>query len=120
MTADVGPGATLPALVALLKYKPGWSFKIAGPYGRFLCVLARTPDSQHPQRERTTQHQFEIPDWDIDGRTPTRWIFDCLLLCELHEAGEFMQIGEMRPFYPHHQDEGSPYELVDRTEEPCP
>jgi len=107
-------------LVASIRYKPGWRFKIAGPLNGSLCIFATTPDSQHPERERTTQHQFEIPDFEADGRTPARWIFDCLLLCEQHETGEFFQIGPDRPFFPHHQDEGSPYVIVDRTETPCP
>lgn len=110
----------LPALVGAIRYKPGWTFKIAGPLGSMLCVFARTPDSQHPGTERTTQHQFKIPNWDLDGRTPSRWIFDCLLLCELHETGEFFQVGNHRPFYPNHQDEGSPYELVERSEPSWP
>lgn len=111
----------LPAgLAAALRYKPGWSFKVAGPLGSMLCIFATTDDSQHPGTQRTTQHQFTIPDFEDDGRTPTRWVFDCLLLCELHEAGEFFQVAETRPFYPHHQDEGSPYVLVDRSEPPCP
>lgn len=101
----------LAAVVASLRYKPGWTFKIAGPLGRYLCVFAATPDSHHPERPRTTQHQFEIPDEIEDVE---RWLFDCLLLCELHEAGEFFEVAGRRPFYPNHQDEGSPYELVDR------
>lgn len=109
----------LAGLVASLRYKPGWTFKVGGPLGRYLCIFATTDDSQKPG-QRTTQHQFEIPDWDLDGRTPQRFVFDCLLLCELHEAGEFFQVGDTRPFFPHHQDEGSPYVLVDRSEHPCP
>lgn len=106
----------LAGLVAVLRYKPGWSFKIAGPLGSMFCVFATTPDSGHPERVRTTQHQFLIPDFELDGRTPVRWVFDCLLLCELHEVGEFFRVANERPFFPHHQDEGSPYELVDRSE----
>lgn len=107
---------SLAGLVAALSYKPGWTFKIAGPLGSMLCVYAITDDSQRPGAKRTTQHQFAIPDFELDGRTPQRWVFDCLLLCELHETGEFFQVGADRPFYPHHQDEGSPYVLVDRSE----
>lgn len=101
-------------LVAGISYKPGWTFKLGGPLGRYLCVFATTPDSQQPSRQRTTQHMFELP--DVTGRELVRWVFDRLLLCELHEAGEFFTVDGSRPFYPHHQDEGSPYELVDRTE----
>lgn len=103
-------------LVSRLAYKPGWTFKIAGPLGGYLCVFARTPDSHHPDHQRTTQHMFEIPAGLIDVRTATRWIFDQLLLCELHEAGEFLAVDGRRPFYPNHQDEGSPYDLVERSE----
>lgn len=104
---------TIQELAASLSYKPGWKFKAGGPGGRSLCVFATTPDSNDPTRERTTQHMFEMPD-DCDD--PVRWAFDSLLLAELHEAGEFFTVDGFRPFFPYHQDEGSPYELVDRRE----
>lgn len=108
---EVGAGPCgLAPLLAQLRYKPGWSFRLGGPNNRFLCVFARTLDSHQPDRERTTQHMFEIP-----ADATVRWVFDQVLLAELHEAGEFFQVGDHRPFYPHHQDEGSPYELVERT-----
>lgn len=102
--------------VSRLTYKPGWKFKIGGPGNTFLCVFARTPDSNNTATERTTQHMFKLPDPPPDHPTLMRWVFDCLLLCEQHEAGEFFQVGDIRPFYPHHADEGDPYDLVDRTE----
>lgn len=102
-------------LVAHLAYKPGWVFKIGGPLGRYLCVFATTPDSLNPTRNRTTQHMWEIPE-RLDDQTFYRWVFDRLLDAERHEAGEFFKVGQHRPFFPHHQDEGSPYELVERWE----
>jgi hypothetical protein len=111
---STGPPSVLPTIVETLRYKPGWTFKIAGPMGRLLCVFARTPDSHHPERARATQHQFDIPELP-DRTSALRWVFDCLLLAELHEAGEFFEVDGFRPFYPHHQDEGSPYELVERS-----
>jgi hypothetical protein len=108
--------AELGGLVAHLAYKPGWTFKLAGPLGRFLCVFARTPDSLNPSNERITQHQFEVPDDLPDARAFLRWTLERLLLVEQHEASEFFQISGHRPFFPHHQDEGSPYELVERWE----
>ena len=107
----------LAAMVASIRYKPGWVFKIGGPRGRYLCVFATTPDSHRPERSRTTQHMFEIPEDLVDDDRFVRWVFDQLLLCELHEAGEFFEVAGRRPFYPHHQDEGSPYELVERSKE---
>lgn len=102
--------------VSRLAYKPGWTFKRGGPLGRYLCVFAYTPDSGAPERNRRTQHMFNIPEDLDDDHAAARWVFECLLLVELHEAGEFFAVDGQRPFFPHHQDEGSPYELVDRWE----
>ena len=105
----------LPAgFVGSLGYKPGWRFRVGGPGNGSLCVFATTPDSRG-WGERTTQHMFPIPDFTVESRSPERWVMDCLLLCEQHEAGEFFQVGDRRPFYPYHQDEGSPYVLVERS-----
>jgi hypothetical protein len=103
--------------VTSLSYKPGWSFKIGGPLGSMLCVHAETVDSQHHSRTRRTQHMFTIPA-DLDDRQMIRWVFDQLLLCELHETCEFFTVDGVAPFFPNHQDEGSPYDLVDRMEIP--
>lgn len=102
-------------LVGRLAYKPGWTFKVGGPLGRFLCVFATTDDSTDPTRTRTTQHMFELPAVS-DERSFFTWVFDRLLDIERHEAAEFFAVGDFRPFYPNHQDEGSPYEHVDRWE----
>jgi hypothetical protein len=102
--------------VTRLSYKPGWSFKIGGPDSGFLCIMATTPDSGQPEQCRTTQHMFRLPDLVTDAPGFVRWVFDCLLLCEQHEAGEFFQVGDVRPFFPHHGDGGSPYDIVDRSE----
>lgn len=56
---------------------------------------------------------FEIPD-GLDERGFCRWVFDRLLEVERHEAAEFFQVDGMRPFWPNHQDEGSPYAHVER------
>jgi hypothetical protein len=106
----------LTGVVGRLSYKPGWHLKMGGPLGRYLCVNADTPDSAQPTRSRRTQHMFEAPPLDTE-RAAVRWVLDCLLLCEQHEACEFLRYDGRRPFFPHHQDEGSPYELVDRWEQ---
>jgi hypothetical protein len=63
---------------------------------------------------------FELPDGSLAEREMARWVFDRLLLCEQHEAGEFFRLDGFRPFLPNHQDEGSPYERVERWESQCP
>lgn len=102
-------------MIERVGYKPGWTFKRGGPGGRFMCVFARTPDSLAPARERVTQHMFEVPD-GLDGRGFARWVLDCVLLAERHEACEFLSFDGVRPFWPNHQDEGDPYEHVEHWE----
>jgi hypothetical protein len=106
----VAPATLVPALA----YKPGWAFKVGGPERAFLCVFARTTDSMVPDRERTTQHMFRFPDGLVTVEGFARWVFACLMQAEFHEAAEFLQVGGVRPFFPHHQDEGSPYAWVER------
>lgn len=101
-------------VVPTLTYKPGWSFKIAGPLNSMLCVFATTPDSNNPARDRTTQHQFALP-----GPLPLpefmRWVDECLDLIDRHERWEFLRVDGFAPFYPNHQGE-DPYVLVERWE----
>jgi hypothetical protein len=110
MDDDAGAASVVPAL----SYKPGWRFKIAGPNGGSLCIYATTVDSQNQTRNRTTQHQFVIP--DLTGREFVAWVRDRLTDCERHETCEFLTVDGFAPFMPNHQDEGSPYEPVDRWE----
>ena len=106
--------ATAHAAVAALTYKPGWRFRLGGPLNRYLCVFATTTDSSDTSRERCTQHMFEIPA-GLNGPAFFRWAFDRLLDCERHEAAEFFRVNGHAPFYPNHQDEGSPYAHVERS-----
>lgn len=99
--------------VADLTYRPGWRFKLGGPGGRFLCVVASTTDTLKPNTVRTTQFMFELPDGLDDERKFARWCFDRLLDAERHEAGEWFQFGGLRPFWPNHA-EGDPYAHVER------
>lgn len=103
--------------VSRLSYKPGWRFKIAGPLNRYLCVYATTPDSLNPDQNRTTQHQFKMPDGGFaDDRELARWVLNSLFLAERHETCEFFTLDGVAVFWPHHQDEGDPYEIVERLE----
>ncbi len=110
-----GPHVDPAAFIAALSYKPGWKFKIAGPQSRFLCIFATTPDSLDPTRTRCTQHQFALPG-PLTREQFARWTLDRILQAERHETCEFFMLAGHRPFFPHHQDEGSPYEHVERWE----
>jgi hypothetical protein len=110
------PSACSPAsIVPTLAYKPGWKFKIAGPLGSQLCIRAVTVDSVNRSTTRATGHAFDLPG-PLPRREFVAWVFAKVLLCEQHEAGEFFTVNGFAPFYPNHQDEGSPYDLVERWE----
>lgn len=108
---------SLARFVDSLSYKPGWRFKLAGPLNQYLCVYSLTADSTAPTVDRVTQHQFKFPDPLPDHRALCRWVRDRLLDVERHETCEFLVIGGTRPFYPNHQDEGSPYADVEHWPE---
>jgi hypothetical protein len=88
---------------------------MGGPGGRFLCIMAVTDNSTDPSRRRATQHMFAVPDQlEPYSRDWVRWVYARLLDAERHEAAEFFRVDGAAPFYPYHQDEGSPYEHVER------
>lgn len=100
-------------MIDQLAYKPGWVFKRGGPGGTMLCVFVTSPDTLHPECTRCTQHQFTIPH-DLHPKPFARWVFDRIMDIERHEAAEAFQHNGTRPFWPNHQDEGSPYAHVER------
>jgi hypothetical protein len=115
MSDEVGRIAAV--VLPTVTYKPGWAFRLGGPLGQFVCIHAATVDSNDHARTRSTQHMFELPVEVTDEPAFVRWLFDRLLLCEQHEAGEFFKVAGFARFYPHHQDQGSPYDLVDHQED---
>ena len=118
MDAGEQPSICSPAsIVPTLRYKPGWTFRIGGPLNGYLCVRAVTVDSTDRHKTRPTGHMWPLPE-PMPERDFIRWVFSCLLLAEQHEAGEFFTVNDFAPFYPNHQDEGSPYDLVERWEHP--
>ncbi len=52
-----------------------------------------------------------------DDGAMARWVLDCMFLIERHETCEFLTLDGVAVFWPHHQDEGDPYEIVERWDE---
>src|SRR5271165_4762642 len=113
----------LERLVPNLSYKPGWSFELtnrkrtsehlAGSEGLTLVVRAEVPDSSGDGMTKVA-HLFAPPPATWDRRTWRRWVFDCVMQVELHEAMEFYTDGERQPFFPAHGVGGNPYEIIER------
>lgn len=111
----------LKALVDQLGYRPGWRFSLEhldrgqGSEGLTLKVLSLGYDSYHPDLGEAYRvwHYMPVPPAAYDERSWRRWLLDQLLLIERHEACEFFQIGDERPYAPHHGPGNDPYIIFD-------
>lgn len=105
----------LSEVVAGLHYKPGWEFKLETIRGEInLNVSTTTLDSYDLSiDDYHTSHLFALPvlppgDW-------RRWVFECIMLVEKHEAMEFYMIGGERPYAPIHSRAANRYyDVVER------
>lgn len=121
----------LSGLIPRIGYKPGWSFKLlnrgrtsehlAGSAGltleiRVECLDSNTPrlDAEWPPEIAKLCHLFAPPPAAWNERTWRRWVFDCIMQVELHEAMEFFTFGDHRPFFPAHGIGENPYEITER------
>lgn len=122
---QVGPDVSVLAdLVRGLSYKPGWSFKLEeisrrwGSEGLTLSIGATVPNSLNPTEGTSVLHLMPVPPSAWDRESWTRWLFDQILLVERHEAMEFFQIDDMRPYFPEHGEGCNFYTIAEtKTQE---
>lgn len=126
----------LEELVAGLRYRPGWSFRLAHEQhssgqaeGLVFSVYSLGFDTYHPDRGETyrVHHAFLVPPATFDRRAWERWLLDRLVELETHEACEFLRFEEpaldggpglpssveRRPFAPNHGPGRNPYSIVE-------
>lgn len=107
----------LAGLVAQLTYKPGWRFALKninrgqGCSGLTLMISAEVPNSLNPAEMSGFLHLMPVIPAAYDEENWTRWLLDQILLVEQHEALEYFQIGETRPFFPEHGPGRNPYNI---------
>jgi hypothetical protein len=115
----------LDQLVHTCKYK-GWTFVLTDidrgqlSEGLTLDIITLTANSYHPRRceycsstvtNYRVHHYMPVPPAAYDIRSWKRWLFDQILLVERHEAAEFFQVGDDRPYAPSHGPGNDPYIL---------
>lgn len=111
----------LEKLVAQLTYRPGWIFRLEdydrgqGSKGLTLVVTILGYDTYNVGRGETYRviHLMPVPPAAYNERSWRRWLFDQVMLVEQHEAAEFFQIGDDRPYAPYHGDGNSPYTVFE-------
>lgn len=127
-------------LVAHLRYRPGWRVALEdivrdpasshGAEARGLTFIVTTLgfDSYHPERGETyrVNHYFPVPAATYNYASWQRWLLDCILKVESHEACEFFVLEydegvregapddadglvRRRPFAPTHGPGDDPY-----------
>lgn len=107
----------LPALVASMQYKPGWTFALR-PFaeddevrGLALYIVSDTENSyDHSQRIRV-RHEFLVPPVSWKRDVWAAWLRDRLADVENHELGEFLTFDGVREFAPHHGNGEDPYRV---------
>lgn len=107
----------LAGIVATMRYRPGWSFRLAtldrgqGSEGLTFVVTSKGYDTYNVGRGETyrVNHFFPVPPASYGRQSWERWVLDRLIEVETHEACEFYVIDEKRPFPPVHAPGWDPY-----------
>lgn len=120
----------LDELVQRLSYRPGWSFSLddierdpesthgAQAGGLTFVVTTLGYNSYHHDlgQNYRVNHYFIVPAATYNEQSWKRWLFDCLLKVETHEAMEFFRFiplsqgeHEDHPYAPNHGPGNDPY-----------
>lgn len=117
---QVGPDdatAVLADVVASTTYKTGWYFDLQeisrgqGCEGLTLMISATVPNSVGPG-DVDFLHLFPVIPAAYDRETWSRWVLDCVLQVEQHEALEFFKVDGHAPYFPEHAPGRNPYLVV--------
>lgn len=115
----------LGVLVDNLKYRPGWKFALTemdrgqGSIGLTLLITIRGYDTYNVDggENYRVHHLMIVPAAAYNERSWKHWLFEQILLVEKHEAAEFFQIGNDRPYAPYHHDGNDPYIIFELDSE---
>jgi len=100
----------LAELVATVRCKPGWSFKLLEEEGALrLVITVAGYDSYNNEQRLRVAHFFPVPTATYNEKSWQRWIFEMCRRVENHELGEWFKVGEKRPFAPLHGPGEDPY-----------
>lgn len=82
-----------------------------GGEGLTLRIRLPAPDSREPDGPVIFWiHDFEVPARVLDDPSWTKWVFDCIMLAERHEAMEEFRANGEQVFFPAHDFTSDMYE----------
>lgn len=107
----------LAELIAKAKYRPNWRLTLddidRGQGSKGLTFIVRTLGYDTYDiaagEHYGVLHYFPVPPAAFNAESWKRWMLDCLIAVETHEACEFLVIDGTRPFAPHHGPGWDPY-----------
>ncbi len=111
-TGPPGSADTLADVVSRVRYKD-WTVTLeqmterlgehlAGGYGLTLRVRFDCADSTGKGGPQPLDHIFAVPPASYSAETWERWILDCLIQVETHEAMEWFKVDGRAVFFPAH------------------
>lgn len=121
-----GSADLLREVVSQITYKPGWTLELRDMYrhgehlgggeGLTLSVRLECESSVDPGEKVGLHHLFAVPPAAYNRQTWERWVLDCLIQVETHEAMEFFKVDGRAPFFPAHgfANGYSPYTITRR------
>jgi hypothetical protein len=125
MTQEAPYPTILEDLVGQLKYRPGWRFYLThidrgqGSIGLTFTIQSLGYDTYHPENGETyrVNHYFIVPAASYNEQSWRNWLFERLQDVERHECAEFFQVGDERPYAPHHGPGNDPYVIFEHGED---
>jgi hypothetical protein len=123
MTQEAPYPEVLGGLVARLVYRPGWKFRLTtlsrgqGSKGLTLVITTLGYNTYHVEDGETyrVNHYMPVPPAAYNEASWRNWLFEQCLLVDKHEAMEFFQVGDERPYAPNHGYGWDPYLVTEVT-----
>jgi hypothetical protein len=79
--------------------------------GLTVTIIAATVNSYPPHNPMRVRHLFPVPPAAYNRASWLRWLFECFLLVERHEAMEFFTVAGDKPYAPNHGPGHDPYTI---------
>lgn len=105
-------------VVGRVTYK-NWSLNLGfyerevGGEGLTLRIRFPAPDNCDPDdRVVFLVHDFEVPARTFDNAEWQRWVFNCIVSAEQHEAMELFRVDDQQVFFPRHEATADLYHVV--------
>jgi hypothetical protein len=112
--ATSASGDALAAAMSPVSVTTGGSVILHASYTPvYLMIVVRTVNSQPPHGPVTIRHMFRAYDQAWTGSW-LRFLLDCVLAVERHEAMEYFEVGGRKPFFPEHGPGAEPYAIKER------